>query len=129
MKKEFGDETMQSASSNGSANTASSVTNKSKVVADTAQPNGELFLLFRYLRNRKIFHGVNAKNGATRKKSVLIPQEFSGKCCFIDILNKKPNVFFVRRGKRWEGETDSHTNIRNKLPYTKMRKQCNTSFA
>lgn len=74
---------MQSASSNGSgntasANTASSVTNKSKETADSAQPNGELFLLHRYLRNRKIYHGVNAKNGATRKKSVLIPQEFSG---------------------------------------------------
>lgn len=77
---------MQSASSNGSANTASSVT-KSKEAVDAAQPNGELFLLFRYLRNRKIFHGVNAKNGATRKKSVLIPQEFSGKLnCSVPLI-------------------------------------------
>lgn len=91
MKKEFADETMQSASSNGSGtaasvNTASSVTNKSKESTDSAQPNGELFLLYRYMRNRKIYHGVNAKNGATRKKSVLIPQEFSGELNFSCLL-------------------------------------------
>lgn len=105
MKKEFADGTMQSASSNGScgasANTANSVTNKSKEVADSAQPNGELFLLHRYLRNRKIFHGVNAKNGAARKKSVLIPQEFSGefKCFdwfFITFMNShNRNISFA----------------------------------
>lgn len=86
MKKEFSDETMQSSSSNGSssasANSSSSVTNKTKEMTDSTQPNGELFLLYRYLRNRKIYHGINAKNGANRKKGVMIPQEFSGKLLF-----------------------------------------------
>lgn len=76
---------MQSSSSNGSSSTSAvsstSVTPKTtaKEMNDSAQPNGELFLLYRYLRNRKIYHGINAKNGANRKKGVMIPQEFSGK--------------------------------------------------
>lgn len=75
---------MQSSSSNGSSSSTSASTgviNKTstKDLTDTQQPNGELFLLYRYLRNRKIYHGINAKNGANRKKGVMIPQEFSGK--------------------------------------------------
>lgn len=86
--KKFSDETMQSSSSNGSSASASSSTggstnnskNKNTIDMSAAQPNGELFLLYRYLRNRKVFHGINGKNGASRKKGVIIPQEFSGKC-------------------------------------------------
>lgn len=86
MKKEFSNETMQSSSSNGSSSTSAvssaasstGVINKTKDLTDTTQPNGELFLLYRHLRNRKIYHGINAKNGANRKKGVMIPQEFSG---------------------------------------------------
>lgn len=93
-KKEFSDETMQSSSSNGSSSTSAvsstGVIHKTttKDSTDPQQPNGELFLLYRYLRNRKIYHGINAKNGANRKKGVMIPQEFSGK-------SKLP--FFLRR--------------------------------
>jgi len=90
-KKEFSDETMQSSSSNGSssasANSSTGVIQKTtKDMTDTQQPNGELFLLYRYLRNRKIYHGVNAKNGANRKKGVMIPQEFSG---YFSLINDK----------------------------------------
>lgn len=87
-KKEFSDETMQSSSSNGSSGTSAvsstGVINKTKDLTDTTQPNGELYLLYRHLRNRKIYHGINAKNGANRKKGVMIPQEFSGESllCF-----------------------------------------------
>lgn len=63
-------------------NTSTIDANAGNVVATAANVEstngGELFLLYRYLRNRKIYHGVNAKNGASRKKGVLIPQEFSG---------------------------------------------------
>lgn len=53
---------------------------------DLVQPNGELYLLYRHLRNRKIYHGFNAKNGSSRKKGVMIPQEFSGKFCLFVFL-------------------------------------------
>lgn len=42
---------------------------------------GELFLLFRQIKDRKVFHAVSAKgNGTSRKKGYIIPQEFQGKC-------------------------------------------------
>lgn len=44
------------------------------------QDQGELFLLYRLVRQRHIYHGYNAKSLVTnRKKGVLIPQEFPGK--------------------------------------------------
>lgn len=70
---------MQSSSSNGSSASAGSSTGNKKDSLELAQPNGELFLLYRHFRNRKIYHGFNAKNGSSRKKGVMIPQEFSGK--------------------------------------------------
>lgn len=75
-----GDETIQSSSSNGSSSGASTslVSNKKDLQQSTKQ-NGELFLLFRHLKNRKICHGLNMKNGTARKKGVMIPQEFQGK--------------------------------------------------
>lgn len=99
--KKFSDETMQSSSSNGSSASASSSTGggisnsskKNNTLDTAAQPNGELFLLYRYLRNRKIFHGINGKNGANRKKGVMIPQEFSGKLksfIFYTLIFNKP---------------------------------------
>lgn len=70
---------MQSSSSNGSSASGGSSSNHKKDSMDLTQPNGELFLLYRHLRNRKIYHGFNAKSGSSRKKGVMIPQEFSGK--------------------------------------------------
>lgn len=78
---EFSDETLKSSISNGSSNASASssphsVTSKKQVIEST---NGELYLLYRYLRARKMYHGVNAKNGSTnRKKGVIIPQDFPG---------------------------------------------------
>ncbi|KAM8715137.1 hypothetical protein ACLKA7_002218 [Drosophila subpalustris] len=47
----------------------------------------ELFLLYRLVRQRHIYHGYNAKSQASqRKKNVLIPQEFSG---YFSLLNEK----------------------------------------
>ena len=79
--KTFPDETMQSSSSNGSSASGASSTSvcNKKDILDSLHPNGELYLLYRYLRNRKIYHGFNAKNSSNRKKGVMIPQEFSGK--------------------------------------------------
>jgi hypothetical protein len=41
--------------------------------------NGELFLLYRHLKNYRIYHAVNSKSGTNRKKGIKIPQDFSGK--------------------------------------------------
>ncbi|XP_023031799.1 uncharacterized protein LOC6641823 isoform X1 [Drosophila willistoni] len=47
----------------------------------------ELFLLYRLVRQRHIYHGHNAKTQASqRKKTVLIPQEFPG---YFSMLNEK----------------------------------------
>ncbi|XP_017153304.1 uncharacterized protein LOC108162866 [Drosophila miranda] len=47
----------------------------------------ELFLLYRLVRQRNIYHGHNAKSQASqRKKTVLIPQEFPG---YFSLLNEK----------------------------------------
>lgn len=40
--------------------------------------NGELFLLYKHLKNYKVYHGVNAKSGTNRKKGIKIPQDFPG---------------------------------------------------
>lgn len=84
MATEFSDETLKSSISTGSSNASASssphsVTSKKQVIESNVAANGELFLLYRYLRNRKMYHAVNAKNGSTnRKKGVIIPQEFPG---------------------------------------------------
>lgn len=47
------------------------------------EEQGELFLLYRLVRQRNIYHGHNAKSATTsRKKGVMIPQEFTGECFF-----------------------------------------------
>ena len=45
---------------------------------DDCSTNGELFLLYKHLKNYKIYHAVNAKNGTNRKKGIKIPQDFTG---------------------------------------------------
>lgn len=53
----------------------------------TPPGHDELFLLYRQVRQRNIYHGHNAKSQASqRKKSVLIPQEFPG---YFSMLNEK----------------------------------------
>jgi len=55
--------------------------NNSRHSSNGGTPPGhdELFLLYRLVRQRNIYHGHNAKTQASqRKKTVLIPQEFPG---------------------------------------------------
>ncbi|XP_017047803.2 uncharacterized protein LOC108092656 [Drosophila ficusphila] len=53
----------------------------------TPPGHDELFLLYRLVRQRNIYHGHNAKTQASqRKKTVLIPQEFPG---YFSLLNEK----------------------------------------
>ncbi|KAH8404932.1 hypothetical protein KR222_011059 [Zaprionus bogoriensis] len=52
-----------------------------------APGHDELFLLYRMVLQRSIYHGYNAKSQASqRKKTVLIPQEFPG---YFSLLNEK----------------------------------------
>lgn len=74
ISSQFGDETIQSSSSNGSG--SSSCAKKDSMLK--TKQNGELCLLFRHLKNRKIYHGLSMKNGSARKKGIMIPQEFPG---------------------------------------------------
>ncbi|XP_023163987.2 uncharacterized protein LOC111594769 isoform X2 [Drosophila hydei] len=103
-------ETLQSSSSHGSSTAASSNsstgvkqqsqlqlqshsqqqvnepgTNSTSSAGSCPQPgHDELFLLYRLVRQRIIYHGHNAKT--QRKKWVLIPQEFPG---YFSLLNEK----------------------------------------
>lgn len=61
--------------------------NKSNSGSDFIKENGELFLLYRLIQQRHIYHGHNAKTGvAHRKKGVMIPQEFPG---YFSLINDK----------------------------------------
>ncbi|XP_017857634.1 PREDICTED: uncharacterized protein LOC108610200 isoform X2 [Drosophila arizonae] len=61
------------------------VTTSSSSAGSCPQPgHDELFLLYRLVRHRIIYHGHNAKT--QRKKWVLIPQEFPG---YFSLLNEK----------------------------------------
>ncbi|XP_013101038.2 uncharacterized protein LOC106082853 [Stomoxys calcitrans] len=82
-----------SSSSNTSASkTAANETNQNAANNPSHQNNddheqGELFLLYRLVRQRNIFHGHNTKTtAASRKKGVMIPQEFPG---YFSLLNDK----------------------------------------
>ncbi|XP_055372152.1 putative uncharacterized protein DDB_G0277255 [Condylostylus longicornis] len=84
-KQKFSHETLQSSSSNGSSSTQSSAS-LSKNDGSSKQ-NGELYLLYRHLRQRYVYHGFNTKTGiANRKKGVMIPQEFPG---YFSLINDK----------------------------------------
>lgn len=85
---------MQSSSSNGSSASAGSSTSHKKDSMELAQPNGELYLLYRNLRDRKIYHGFNTKSGPNRKKGVMIPEEYSGK--FPQFLVSNLTILFCR---------------------------------
>ncbi|XP_055851643.1 uncharacterized protein LOC129915942 isoform X2 [Episyrphus balteatus] len=61
--------------------------NNNKSNSDFLKENGELFLLYRLIQQRHIYHGHNAKTGvAHRKKGVMIPQEFPG---YFSLINEK----------------------------------------
>ncbi|XP_037928062.1 uncharacterized protein LOC119662503 isoform X2 [Teleopsis dalmanni] len=114
-KTKFSDETLQSSSSNGSSTVTSSSSAGGNVGKNSGttgtsssnnttgssgsakrgkaalkqcsseQENEELFVLYRLVRDRQIFHGHNSKTSAANlKKGVLIPQEFPGYFSFIN---------------------------------------------
>jgi len=67
--------------SSGSGSGSGHQINNSRHSSNGGTPPGhdELFLLYRLVRQRNIYHGHNAKTQASqRKKTVLIPQEFPG---------------------------------------------------
>ncbi|XP_067621388.1 uncharacterized protein B4 [Eurosta solidaginis] len=69
------------------SNTTTTNSNSNIVDAENQEALGELFLLYRLIRQRHIYHGHNSKTAvANRKKGVLIPQEFPG---YFSLLNDK----------------------------------------
>ncbi|XP_030554776.1 uncharacterized protein LOC115758342 isoform X1 [Drosophila novamexicana] len=84
LANESGNGTGTGTGTNSSSSAGSGNHNSSSCV----QPgHDELFLLYRLVRQRHIYHGHNAKSQASqRKKTVLIPQEFPG---YFSLLNEK----------------------------------------
>ncbi|XP_030377600.1 uncharacterized protein LOC115626381 isoform X2 [Scaptodrosophila lebanonensis] len=87
------DTATNTSSSGGSAGAVNSHNNNNNnnnnSGTNSTQPptHDELFLLYRLVRQRLIYHCFNAKSQASqRKKSVLIPQEFTG---YFSMLNDK----------------------------------------
>ncbi|KAI8042607.1 uncharacterized protein LOC128263268 isoform X1 [Drosophila gunungcola] len=75
--------------SSGSGSGPGHQINNSRHSSHGGTPPGhdELFLLYRLVRQRNIYHGHNAKTQASqRKKTVLIPQEFPG---YFSLLSEK----------------------------------------
>ena len=98
-------QTLGSNSSNNSAanksvtndgnHTTNDSNNHNNGASHADEEQGELFLLYRLVRQRHIYHGHNSKStAANRKKGVMIPQEFPGKCqtdFFIFLFHKNKN--------------------------------------
>uniref|UniRef100_A0A182JJW9 CABIT domain-containing protein n=1 Tax=Anopheles atroparvus TaxID=41427 RepID=A0A182JJW9_ANOAO len=92
----LGDQTMTSSSSAESSSTAESRSpagpgqalahagGKSKSKKAKGGTGGDLFLLYRYMRNYRSYHVFNTKAGTNRKKGYKIPQDFPGYFSFIN---------------------------------------------
>ncbi|KFB46196.1 hypothetical protein ZHAS_00014199 [Anopheles sinensis] len=95
----LGDQTMTSSSSAESSSTAESRSpngtgqalmhaggklSKSKKSKGSTAGGGDLFLLYRYMRNYRSYHVFNTKAGTNRKKGYKIPQDFPGYFSFIN---------------------------------------------
>lgn len=80
---------------NGTGTTSSSSGGSGNHHSSSAPGHDELFLLYRMVLQRHIYHGYNAKSQASqRKKTVLIPQEFPGKRphkipCWTNVLTQQ----------------------------------------
>lgn len=53
-----------------------------------AQKTGELMLIYKQIRNRKLYHAISTKS-MDSKKGIKIPQEYPGENCF----HYTPNVY------------------------------------
>ncbi|XP_073822581.1 imaginal disc development protein B4 [Musca autumnalis] len=84
------DHVIQTLDSNSGSDTSTTkvLANAGNNVQNTTDDEqGELFLLYRLVRQRNIYHCHNAKTAVTnRKKGVMIPQEFPG---YFSMLNDK----------------------------------------
>ncbi|XP_038109253.1 uncharacterized protein LOC6031333 [Culex quinquefasciatus] len=81
-----GDQTMTSSSSAESTSTSERKKKKKGQGGSTtcsSPANGELFLLYRYMRNYKVYHVFNSKSGSNRKKGYKIPQDYPGYFSFL----------------------------------------------
>ncbi|XP_055540190.1 uncharacterized protein LOC129726936 [Wyeomyia smithii] len=76
-----GDQTMTSSSS--AESTSTSEGKRKKKSSFPSPSNGELFLLYRFMRNYKIYHAFNSKTGTNRKKGYKIPQDYPGYFSFL----------------------------------------------
>lgn len=57
---------------------------------------GELFLLYRHLKNYKVYHAVNAKSSSnSRKKGIKIPQDFTGELKNVNNETKRRKFFLI----------------------------------
>lgn len=74
----YSDETMQSSSSHGSNSNSSNLSgnNNNRLLNKNTT---EIVLLYRHIRDRRIYFGINTKQGiGGRKKCFKIPQEYPG---------------------------------------------------
>lgn len=84
-----GDQTMTSSSSAESTSTSERKKKKKGQAGSTtcsSPANGELFLLYRYMRNYKVYHVFNSKSGSNRKKGYKIPQDYPGEFECFDLI-------------------------------------------
>lgn len=128
-----GDQTMTSSSSAESTSTSERKKKKKSSGANSTAPtNGELFLLYRFMRNYKIYHVFNSKTGSNRKKGYKIPQDYPG---YFSFLNDKgtqaatvyttimqlvrERVYKFLSLENLSAYTESHDNYSHKTHYVK----------
>ncbi|XP_055600002.1 uncharacterized protein LOC129749140 [Uranotaenia lowii] len=129
-----GDQTMTSSSSAESTSTSERKQQKQKKKSSTsASPTtGELFLLYRFMRNYKVFHAFNSKSGNSRKKGYKIPQDYSGYFSFLSdkgtqtatayttiVQLVRERVYKFLSLENLSGYTESHDNFNHKTHYVK----------
>ncbi|XP_055632648.1 uncharacterized protein LOC129773113 isoform X2 [Toxorhynchites rutilus septentrionalis] len=126
-----GDQTMTSSSSAGSSSTSERKKKKTKPFPSSPS-NGELFLLYRFMRNYKIFHVFNSKTGSNRKKGYKIPQDYPGYFSFVNdkgvqtatvyttvVQLVRERVYKFLSLENLSAYTESHDNFNHKTHYVK----------
>lgn len=125
-----GDQTMTSSSS--AESTSTSERKKKKKTAISSPSNGELFLLYRFMRSYKIFHVFNTKSGTNRKKGYKIPQDYPGYFSFLSekgtqmatVYNTivqlvRERVYKFLSLENLSAYTETHDNFNHKTHYVK----------
>ncbi|XP_053695075.1 uncharacterized protein LOC128742672 [Sabethes cyaneus] len=125
-----GDQTMTSSSS--AESTSTSERKKKKKPSFPSPSNGELFLLYRFMRNYKIYHAFNSKAGTNRKKGYKIPQDYPGYFSFLSekgtqmatvyttiVQLVRERVYKFLSLENLSAYTESHDNFSQKTHYVK----------